>query len=609
MRKNFLYIVIIPFVIIFVILWIFHNQWIESGLEYGGEEIIGAKVEIDDLNLTLFPIGIEFSRLQVANPHDPWENLIETDSVKFDMDAEQLLRGKYIINEIAVHNVSIGTKRKTDGSISQERKNRAILAGDKFTFSGLAENALNNLVTTTPLFDLAKLKNGFNADSLVSILDVKSLQHLDTLEVKVNNLTSNWDGIKNDFESSKTKVLEVEEQVNNIDVNKLKDVQNITNTIATVNNALSTVNEIKELVETRTTGVKTNLSALTTSLGLVDNIVKSDFQKLKDMARLPSFNSDGMAQMLVGTEMYKRAGRYLNWVDLARSNVEEYSPEPEKEEVPRMEGQDIDFPAEKGFPKIWIKKALLSASSEKYIDSTLFNASGSISNYSDNQKVTGLPFTIELAGTYRKLRSLKLQAVLDRTGDIATDTYTINLDGIPVDNFTLGKTEFLPSTIKHSVMNTKVKLSVPGETMKAEIKTTLKDLELLFNAKPKNMAEEIVHRVLSGIAELDINMSFGNVDGPFKLTLSTNLDQKISGEIQKILGQELTNLQNQLRAKFDAKVMPQINKLKSNYESKLSNVFDGVSNYETLFSNKRDIVEEKKKELEKRLDDARKWFS
>ena len=68
MRKNFVLFVLIPLIIVAVVVYFFIDRWVEAGLEYGGESAVGAKVEIDNLSVTLSPVGIRFSRLQVSNP-------------------------------------------------------------------------------------------------------------------------------------------------------------------------------------------------------------------------------------------------------------------------------------------------------------------------------------------------------------------------------------------------------------------------------------------------------------------------------------------------------------------------------------------------------------
>ena len=86
------------------------------------KKIVGAKVEIDNLHLTINPIGIEFARLQVTDPNDGWKNLFETGKVKFALNFGQLLRGKFIIETMEMNNLILRTKRTTDGSFQNPRK-------------------------------------------------------------------------------------------------------------------------------------------------------------------------------------------------------------------------------------------------------------------------------------------------------------------------------------------------------------------------------------------------------------------------------------------------------------------------------------------------------
>ncbi len=81
MRKNFILFVLIPFIIFAVVAYFFIDRWIESGIEYAAEDAVGARVEIDNLSVTFSPLGLKFSKLQVADPSDPWKNIFETGKV------------------------------------------------------------------------------------------------------------------------------------------------------------------------------------------------------------------------------------------------------------------------------------------------------------------------------------------------------------------------------------------------------------------------------------------------------------------------------------------------------------------------------------------------
>ena len=607
MRKKFLLIVSVPLTAFIIVIILFHNRWIKSGLEYGMEEVVGAKVEIDNLSLNFSPLGIEWDKMSAADPHDPWRNLFETGHVKFALDFNQLLRGKYIIDELTIDNLILDTKRTTDGSIDPERKKRAILAGKKLTFSNLVDDVFKNTVNTTPLFDIAKIKKGYNADSLMKMLDLKSLKHIDTLKNGIGKISDEWTSIKNDYEKEKSKVLEFEKQITAINPAELGDVPSITNAIMTVDNATKTVNEITKLVNDKSVSVKNNIDKMNASIGQIDDFVKSDFDKLKSMARLPSINTKGMAQVLVGNEMYRRAKNYVYWADEARANVQKYQSKPDYETPPRMKGQDIKFPVDRGYPKLWIKKINITGGTEKNT-SDYFYAKGNALNISDNQDLSGAPITVDLEGTGNNNRKIKLSGLMDRRGGQQLDQFEASLSNVPVREFSLGNSEFLPSKISDAFMSTDVKISVPGDKIDASAKFSLSNIKLNFESEPKNIAERLVREVLSRINSLNVGLRFWNTEGSFNVDITTDLDEQLAQKVSAVLGEEIAKLQEELKSKFDAVVNDQVQRFRKQYETKIDEIKNQIGGYDALLADKLNLIGDKKEELLAQLEKEKRGF-
>jgi uncharacterized protein (TIGR03545 family) len=608
LRKKFLLIVSVPLAVLIVVVILFHNSWIKSGLEYGFEEVVGAKVEIEDLNLNLSPLGLEWGRMQAANPNNTWRNLFETGHVKFSMDFNQLLRGKYIIDELTIENLTLDTKRATEGSIDPERKQRAILGGKKLTFSKLVDDAFKNTITTTPLFDIVKIKKGYNADSLIKALDLKTVKHIDTLKSWINRITEEWSSIKTEYEKEKSKVLDIGKQIAAINPAELNDVQKITNAIMTVDNATKTVNEITNLAETKSVSVRTDLEKMKLSIGQIDNFVKSDFEKLKSMARLPSINTKGMAQVLVGNEMYKRAKNYVYWADAARANVQKYQSKPDYEYPERMKGQNIKFPVERGYPKFWIKKISISGGTDKAAASDYFRAEGNALNISDNQDLSGAPITVSLEGTGNNNRRIKLAGLIERRKNTQLDKIEASLSNIPVGEFSLGNSEFLPSKITDALMSTELRITVPGNKIDASARILLNNIKLNFESEPKNIVERLVREVLVRVNDFSVSMRLWNTDGGFDIAFSTDLDEKLTEKVSAVMGEEIAKLQAELKSKFDAVVNEEIQKFRKIYEAKVQDVQNQIGGYTTLFSDKLNLIDNKKQELVAQLDKQKQGF-
>ena len=234
MRKNFVFFVLIPLLIVGVVLYFFIDRWIEAGLEYAGEEAMGSLVEIDDLSLSLSPLGITMARLQVANPDDPWFNLFETRTIRFAMDPGQLLRGKYIIETMEVNDCIVGTKRTTFGALPGSASKRMQAASEKGSFTALAEEILARSVEKTPIFDPAILRKGINIDSLIKAVDIRSISHIETLKTRATLATSQWKATLADVEQTKQRLVAMDSAVRSINPPALKDVASITAALKTV---------------------------------------------------------------------------------------------------------------------------------------------------------------------------------------------------------------------------------------------------------------------------------------------------------------------------------------------------------------------------------------
>ena len=608
MRKKFIFFALVPIVLLFLFIFLFLDGWVEKNIEEAGEEIVGAKVEIDGLKVSLFPLGIEWNAMRVANPNSTWENLFETKKVKFAMDANQLLRSKFIIETIEVHNLIIGTKRNTDGALPEGKRKQSVVASAGRNFSRLAEDALKKTLGANPIFDVNKLKSGFNPDSLIAAFDIKTIKNIDTLKRKVDFAVTKWNGMKSDFEKTKARVTEIESGIKAINVNELNNAQNILSAVTTVDNAIKTVNDVTSSVSKNTEIAKNLVNTAVSSIDSIDNYIKYDYERLKNAARIPSISTPGVAQLLVGSEMYERIKKYLYWVDLARTNIKKYTPEPEIEKPSRFEGQNIKFPVERGYPKLWIKNILLTyGTDDKTIVNTL-KAKGEAKNITDNQDITGLPMTISLEGANDDVRKLSLTGLFDRRKAIPLDEYTARLSGVPLAEFKIGKSDFLPSSIKNAELATALKISVPGDNFDSKISFDLSNVLVQFESAPKNIAETIVQEVLKGINSFKVELRLWNTNGEFDIALATDLDEKIANRLMAVIGIEFQKLQEQLKTKFYAFIQQEREKFEKQYAAKISDIKNQLTAYQAIIEDKTSFIEGRKKELTDKLNKEKNNF-
>jgi uncharacterized protein (TIGR03545 family) len=525
--------------------------------------------------------------------------------VKFSMDFGQLLRNKYIIETMQVNDMIIGTARTTDGALPEgSHTSSSEEAGS--TFSALAREALERTVEQTPVFNIDNITKGVNPDSLVKALDIRALKHIDSLKQHVSAASQQWQTSMNDFEGSKKRLLEIETNVKAINPNELKSVDRITAAISTVDNSLKSINEIKQTFETRSASITADIQKVSGAVATVDDVVKQDFQKLLSMARLPNLSTTGIAQLLVGDEMYKRAMSYLSWVDIARTHIKKYSPKPDQEKPPRMKGQNIHFPVERAYPKFWIKKALISGGTGQKAGDDFFRAKGEVKGITNDQSITGVPLTADLEGIEGGGRNFTLAAMIDRRNETPFDEYKARLSGVPLAEFRLGRSDFLPAKVTNARISSSVTISVPGNNFDARARMDVQGVKLQFETEAKNTVERLVRDVLDGISAFDVGLRMWNTGGKFDLALSTSLADQISGRVKNVLGNEFAKLQNDLRAKLDGVVKNKRAEFDKLYASKKAEAEQRLLSYQALVSEKTAIVDAKKKELTDRLTSANK---
>jgi uncharacterized protein (TIGR03545 family) len=604
MRRKFVYFILIPAVVICLLVYLFIDTWVRIGLEAGGEAAVGAKVEIEGLHVSLSPLGIRWSRMQVADPHDGWRNLFETRNVRFAMNFGQLLRNKYIIQAMEVDELILGTKRTTDGSLPHPAPSATPSGGT--SFAAQAEGALEKTAAKSVPAAAGLGALHLNADSLVKSMDIRTLKHLDSLKSQVLASSQQWNSTLADFEGSKKKLADLEAGIKSINTSQLNSLPAITGAITTVDNSVKGINEISSTFNARKDAIQADVQKINGSAARIEEIAGEDFTRLKGMAKLPNLSTSGVAGLLVGEETVKKATTYLSYVDWARAHIRNSSSKPEIETPARMKGQNIPFPLERAYPKFLIEKIRISGGTDTAGTGTAIHARGEIDNVTNDQSVTHVPTTASLEGVEGGGRAFRLKAVFDRTKEVPYDEYEASLGGVPLAEYTLGRGDFLAGKMVDARMTSSVKVVVPGSAFDATAKSTLSGFHMSFAGEPKNVLEQVIRDVLRDINEFEVSFRLWNTGGEFALAFSTDLDTKLAARASSVLGAEFTKAQDELKAKLDAAISGKKAEVMKLVGDRTADVQKQLGAYQSLIGDRLALADAKKKELTDRLEKDKK---
>ncbi|MDE3036364.1 MAG: hypothetical protein KGJ14_10370, partial [Nitrospirota bacterium] len=109
--------------VLLALLWLFLvDPFVKRMIEQTGTKLVGAKVELAAAHVTLSPLGLTLTRLQVTNPDEPMSNAVEAARIAMSLDGLNLFRRKVIIEEMAVEGLRFGTQRQSSGAVAPSRE-------------------------------------------------------------------------------------------------------------------------------------------------------------------------------------------------------------------------------------------------------------------------------------------------------------------------------------------------------------------------------------------------------------------------------------------------------------------------------------------------------
>jgi uncharacterized protein (TIGR03545 family) len=293
-------------------------------------------------------------------------------------------------------------------------------------------------------------------------------------------------------------------------------------------------------------------------------------------------------------------------MDKARGLAQRYSMEPLYEKKPRFEGQDIRFPVQRGYPELWIKQLRISGGTDRSQDPEYIYLQGLVENVSSDQRIAGVPLTIQLEGTRGGALSFGLSALLDRRSEVAHDEYTAHIRGVQMGSFHLGKTDFLPTSVNNATLAMDISLKTAGTAFQATGDIKLRAMDFAFQTAPKNIGEKLARDVLAGVSGFDAGFRIWRENKGMDAAFTTDLDDQFAAGVKRVVGAELVKLQNQIRDRVEKEIAAKRAGFDKYFAAKRDEVQKQLDTYKSLVDENKRMIDERKKELEARLEQVKK---
>ncbi len=599
----------------------FKNVIIKKAITVVCENIFEAKCDIENVDFKFLDSSLKIKKIEIANKNDYMKNLVDIGSITLDFDLGQLLRKRFVADELSLLDVNSGTDRKTSGELppkkekkikkskekvekqASESKFGKILAEKKATAASSLESNITGLFNQV---NPETLMNNFNAQlqtpavsqqvqeqipQIVAKWQAKPVdiqKTVDELQKSVNEIMAF------DFNAVQNNPLKIKEFIENIDSTK-KNIEKVKND---ANGVLKSFNaDVSEADALR----KKVQNAVTHDM----NFANSEINKIKslnisDGTKLISGMFENVACDVLG-KYYPYAQKGVNYLlelktkqgsDAKKAKEEKAKKEKTKYTVHRAPGRDIFYKQDK-VPALWIKK--MAGSGPNFFA----QATDIASNQDIINKPAKIDFNMELYGLNHNAK-----VVVDFRTDtkeplVRADYGLKNIPlNIPAEKF--GEYPGVPSFDSKCAVDAILKI-FDDEGFELTGKGLLTDLKISTIPFEPEYASKIYSNVMGRINTVRAGITSGfTMSGGLNLNLSSDADVQVINSLKKEMEAQLAGIKENLKAELTKKINEASGGALGQFGSldELKNKLTGSVNQATGYEKQ---LQQKRTEAEKQL--------
>lgn len=539
---------VVAFVVVmglFAFVWfMLVDTWVQRAIERAGTAAVGAKVELDAADLSLMPLGLTLTRLQVTNPDEPMTNAVEIARITGTLETLELLRRKVIIDAMTVDGMRFNTPRRMSGAIATAPKEKAVPSEGTGGFS------LPSVEINDPKEILAK-----ELDSL------RSLKMAEELRMDVETAKDKW---KERIASlpDKAKLNEYKERIEKLKSAGKGGLSGVLGGVQEINAIRGELRRDLDRITSVKTALEQNLGSLKTR---ANDIVKVPQEDVKRLMEKYSVSGQGLANVTrvlfrgpladyvqTAVEWHQRLEPFLSRPTEQKADVEVVKPL-------RGKGVDVRFPERAPLPEWLIRTSRVS------LEIPAGAISGEVKNITAEQHVLGAPLTFAFAGEKLKgLEAIKVDGAINRV-DRANpkDTAHLKLAAYQLDQLKLGGKD-APISLAQGVADLDVHTTLRGPSLDADIASKVHGvrIEASKTLAPGPVGEAIAGS-LADVKAFQVKAEVTGTQDQFDMTVESDLDEVLKQAVGKQVKTQVAKLEGRLREAIDEKVATQLADIKS----------------------------------------------
>ena len=606
---------------------IFKNVIIKKIITVSCESIFEAKCDIENVDFKFFDSSLKIKKIEIANKNDYMKNLVDIGSITLDFDLGQLLRKRFVADELSVLDVNSGTDRKTSGELPPKKEKKIKKQKEK-TAKEASESKLGKLLAEKKATAASSLEqnitglfNQVNPETLMnnyySQLQTPAISK--QVQEQVPQIIAKWQA--KPAEVQKT-VDELQKSVNDIITFDFNSVQNnplkIKEFIETVDSTYKNIDKVKndanEILNNFNADIAEADGLRKSVQGAVThdmNFANSEINKIKslnisDGTKLISGMFENVACDVLG-KYYPYAVKGVDYLlelkskQASQPKKEKVKKEKKKYTVKRAPGRDIFYRQDK-VPALWIKK--MAGSGPNFFA----QATDIASNQDIINKPAKIDFNMELWGLTHKAKLVVDFRTETKEPLILADYGLKNIPlNIPAEKF--GAYPGVPSFDAKCAVDAVLKI-FDDEGFELTGKGLLTDLKIATVPFEPEYASKILSNVMGRINTVRAEITSGfTASGGLKMLLNSDADIQVINSIKKEMEAQLAGIKEKLKTELTKRIneasggaLGQFGSL-DEIKTKLTGSVSKANDYEKQLTQKRAEAE---KQLKGKTEEATK---
>jgi uncharacterized protein (TIGR03545 family) len=521
-----------------LLFWFLLADWlVKRAIEKSGTRAVGARVELADADIHLFPLGITLKTLQVTNPDNPMSNGVEAGWIDFSLDSLELLKRKIIIDTMIMKGVRFNTPRKTSGAVSPQLRGEEPPADADRT--GFAMPGL-------PSFQLPDIQEILAREKLESLDRIKQLQgEIETAKTDWEKRLAEAPDQKT-FEQYQKRAKKLQKGSKGISgvLTTAKDLKKLQKDVS------KDLNQLKDIQK----DFSRDADTLKKNLLELKSLPQQDIHRILNTYNLSADGLGNVAQLLFGDKIGSTTRKAIFWYEKIKpllTNVGTGGKQDAAERPDRGKGVYVHFKETEPLPDLVIREAKVS------VIIPAGEIMGNIKQVTTDQPMLGIPLEFNFSGDkLENIQSINITGALDHIDpNKSKDQMVATIQQYHIKDFKLSDADHLPITLKNGLANLNLTAVLHEDNLEADVQVVM-DAAVLETGKKTggNHLAEALRTALADISKFSVNTK---VTGPldnYKVKMTSDLDKVLKDAV----GRQINNLTNEFQDKLQAGILNKV---------------------------------------------------